>query len=159
MRLALLCFDAESAVELAVTATPAAARDNTRKRATRLNTDWLPSETRQHPPKTFFELNLRRPAENLFCTGYVRLSDLRVVHRQRFVDDFASRPCYPDHGLCKLHDGELTGVAQVDRLVLCALREQIQTADHVVDVTEAAGLRPVAEDRQRLVLERLPHER
>src|ERR687895_2123128 len=150
MRLALLCFDAESAVELAVTATPAAARDNTRKRATRLNTDWLPSETRQHPPETFFELDLRRPAENLFCTGYVRLSNLRVVHRQRLVDDFASRPCYPDHGVRKLHDRELAGVAEVDWMVLRAFRQQIQAADQVVDVAKAAGLHPFPEDRQRL---------
>src|SRR5918992_1209200 len=148
MRLAFTCFDAESAVELAETATPAAARDNTRKRATRLNTDWLPSETRQHPPKTFFELNLRRPAENLFCTGYVRLSDLRVVHRQCLVDDFAFRPCYPDDGFRKLQDREFPWVAEIDRLVRVTFCQQIQAADHVVDVTEAAGLRPLAEDRE-----------
>jgi hypothetical protein len=89
MALAVVRFDAESAVELAETATPAAASDNTRKRATRLNTEWLPSEARQHPPKPLFELDLRCPAEYLFCTSYVGLTYLRVVHGQRLVDDLA----------------------------------------------------------------------
>src|SRR5918999_1882045 len=121
MRLALLCFDAESAVELAVTATAAAARDNTRKRATRLNTDWLPSEARQHSPEPLLELDLRCPAEYLFCTSYVRLTYLWIVHWQRLVDDLAFRLCYPNYGFRKLQDRELVRVAEVHGLMLCTL--------------------------------------
>ena len=42
--------------------------------------------------------------------------------------------------------------------MLVARREQVEAADEVVDVAEAARLRPVAVDGQRLVRERLAHE-
>ena len=43
--------------------------------------------------------------------------------------------------------------------MLATLLEQDQAADQVVDVTEAPGLRAVAEDGDRLLLHRLTHER
>ena len=44
----------------------------------------------------------------------------------------------------------LVGVADVHRLVHVGLGEQDQAADQVVDEAEAAGLRAVAEHRERL---------
>src|SRR4029453_8270228 len=87
---------AESAVELVATATPAAARSNTRVRATRLNTHWLPSEAGHHPAQALLELDLGLPAQNLPCTRDVRLARLRIVHGQGLVDDLASRSRHAD---------------------------------------------------------------
>ena len=67
-------------------------------------------------------------------------------------------PVEADHGLGQLEDRELTRVADVHRQVLARLGEQDQTADQVVDVTEAPCLRPVAVDRDRLLGERLTEE-
>src|SRR5919109_2264434 len=152
-------FDADSAFELADTATAAAARTKTRKRATRLNTHWLPSEARQQPPEPLLKFDLWFPAKNLLGPGDVGLSCLWIVHGQRLVDDLASRPCYPEHGFRKLENRELVRVSQVHREVLLAHREQVHASDEVVDVAEAARLRAVAEDRERLVLERLADKR
>src|SRR5215210_8537705 len=143
-------FRAESALELAETATPAAASITTRNRATRLNTHRLPSEARQHPPEPLFEFDLGFPTKDLLGPGDVGLSNLWIVDGQRLVDDLASRLRYPDHRLRKLEDRELVGVPEVDRQVLLALGEEIHPFDEVVDVAEAARLRAVAEARQRL---------
>jgi hypothetical protein len=87
------------------------------------------------------------------------LADLRIVHGQRLEDDLALRPGHLQHRLGELENRELARVAEVDRVVLFARRKRIEAADHVVDVAEAPRLGAVAEDRQRLVLERLAHER
>ena len=63
-----------------------------------------------------------------------------------------------DHLLGELEQRELVRVADVHRQVLAALREQDQPADEVVDVAEAPRLRAVAEDRDRLLLQRLADE-
>ena len=63
-----------------------------------------------------------------------------------------------DHGLGQLQQRVLVRVADVDRQVLVGLGQRDQAADQVVDVTEGAGLAAVAEDGQRLVLERLAQE-
>ena len=77
---------------------------------------------------------------------------------QRLEDDRAAAEDL-DHLLGELEQRELLRVADVDGQVLAALRERDQAADEVVDVAEAPRLRAVAEDGQRLLLERLAHER
>ena len=63
------------------------------------------------------------------------------------------------HGLRELEHRHLViGVADVDRQVLVARREQVEPADQVVDVAERPRLRAVAEDGERLALERLVEE-
>src|SRR5215210_2223026 len=130
----------------------------TRAMLTFLNFKWLPPEARQHPPQPLLELDFRLPAQHLPGSGDVGLANLRIVDRQRLVDDLALGRRDADDGLRELLDRELVGVAEVHRQVLAALGEQVETADQVVDVTKAARLRAVAEDGDRLVLERLPHE-
>ena len=51
------------------------------------------------------------------------------------------------------------GVADVDRLVEVAVEQAVDPVDQVGDVAEAAGLVPLAEDRERLAAEDLAHER
>src|SRR5581483_5037797 len=123
----------------------AAARVAARTR-TGLHTDRLSTVRGKHPPQTLLELDLRLPAEDLLRAGDVRLAHLRVVHRQRLEDDLARRPRHLQHGLRKLEDRELARVAEVDRQVLAALREQHEPAYEVVDVAEAARLRAAAVD-------------
>src|SRR5215216_5624219 len=57
-----------------------------------LDTDWFPSERREHARKTLLEVDLRLPAEHLTGPGDVRLPHLGVVHRQGLEHDLAARP-------------------------------------------------------------------
>ena len=104
------------------------------------------------------ERDLRLPAEQLAGARDVGLALLRVVGRQRLVDDLAAAAPDLDHLLGQLEQGELLRVADVHRHVLAALGQQDQPADQVVDVTEAPRLRSVAEDGERLLLHRLADE-
>src|ERR1044072_1915054 len=88
------------------TARPAATRTIAAKTPTRLSNDWLPSEAREHTAQPFLELNLGLPAEQLSCAGDVRLTDLRIVHRQRLVDELALRRGGPDNCFGDLVAGE-----------------------------------------------------
>ena len=84
-------------------------------------------------------------------------ADLRVVDRQRLEDDLARRARSRGCTVCaELEHRQLViGVAEVDRQVLAARREQVEAADQVVDVAERPRLRAVAEDGERLAVERL----
>src|SRR5215218_161224 len=144
---------AEGAARPATALTIAAAKTN------RLNTYGLPSEGRHQAPQAFLEIDLGGPAEDLFRTRDVWLADLRIVHGQGLEDDFALRPDHFQDRFRELENRKLARVAEVDRVVLVARRQGVEAADHVLDVAEAPGLRTVPEDRQRLVLERLAHER
>src|SRR6185503_13039360 len=53
------------------------------------------------------EFNSRLPTKDFFRAGNVRLADLWVVHRQRFVFDCRFRPRDSDDFLCKLFNGHL----------------------------------------------------
>src|SRR5919204_6988015 len=119
-----------------------------------LDTDGFPPYGRQHPPEPFLELDLRLPPEQLLGAGDVGLADLRIVDGQCFEHDFAVGRGHSDDCLRELENGELARVAEVHGQVLAALGEQVQPTDHVDDVAEAARLRSVAEDGDRLVLER-----
>src|SRR5438093_12989309 len=123
----------------------------------RLDPKWLPSEGWQHAPQTLFQLDLRLPAEQLPGPGDVRLANLRIVDWQCFEHDLALRRCDQENRLREVENRKLLRVAQVDREMLLALGQEVQATDQVVDVAEAAGLRAVAEDRERPVLERLAH--
>ena len=64
-----------------------------------------------------------------------------------------------DHLLGQFQQRELLRVADVDGEMLVGFGEPRGCLDQVVDVAERAGLAAVAEDRDRLAGERLPHER
>src|SRR3954463_9009605 len=119
-----------------------------------LDPKWLLSEARQHAPQPLLELELRLPAQHLPGSGDVGLANLRVVDRQRLVDDLALRRRDVDNCFREVENRKLVRVAEVDREVLVALGEQLEAADQVVDVTEAPRLLALAEDRDRRVLER-----
>src|SRR5437868_6156941 len=142
--------------DLAVAAEHNAA--NAAMRAIPLRTDGFGLGRGQHPPQALLELNLGFPAEQLPRPRDVRLPDLRVVDRQRLEDDLALRAGQLQHGAGELEQGELAWVAEVDREMLAAAGEQVEAADQIVDVAEAAGLGAVAEDCQRLARGRLPNE-
>src|SRR5512132_3826600 len=105
-----------------------------------LNANWLPPEARQHAPQPLLELHFRLPAQHLPGSGDVWPANLRIVHRECFVDDLALRRRNPDNCLCELENRKLLGVAQVHGQVLLALGEQVKPADQVVDVTKASCL-------------------
>src|SRR4051794_5526775 len=86
-----------------------------------LDPKWLPSKARQHAPEPFFELDFRLPAQHLPGSGDVWLANLRIVDRQRLVDDFALRRRDSDNCLRKLENRKLMRVAEVDGQVLVAL--------------------------------------
>src|SRR4030095_2334777 len=132
-------------------------RSNTRIGATRLNTHWLPSEGGLHPAQSLLELDLGLPAQNLPCPRDVRLARLRIVHGQRLIDDLASRSRDADDGFRELQDRKLVRVPEIGWQVLLAHRQEIHPVDQVVHVAEAARLWALAEDGQRLVIERLAH--
>src|SRR5205807_683049 len=84
----------------------------------------------------------------------IGLAHLRIVDRQRLEDDLALRAGDAHDGLGELEERELLRVADVHGQMLAALGEQDETANEIVDVTEAARLRSVAEDGERLVRRR-----
>ena len=105
-----------------------------------------------------FERYLRLPAQQLLGPGDVGLADLGVVDGERLKDDLRARAGHLDHLLRQLQQRHLVRVADVDRQVRVGLHQRDQPLDQVVDVTEAARLAAVAEDRHRLVLQRLAQE-
>src|ERR671936_1966162 len=139
-------------------ATTSATASAATARLPRLYTDGLPAEGREHPSEPLLQLDFRLPTENLFRPRDVRLADLGIVDRERLVHDLARRAGHAEHGVGQLVQRELARVPDVDRQVLAALGEQHEAADQVVDVAEAPRLRALAEDGERLSLERLPHE-
>src|SRR5215211_543297 len=126
---------------------------------TALDRNGLPSHGAEHAAEAVLELHLGLPGEQLLRTRDVGLSHLGIVDGQRREHDLARRPGDANHYLRQLEQRVLLRVAEVDRVVLAALRKQVEAADEVVDVAEAPRLRAVAEHRQRRALERLPDER
>src|SRR6266516_6368302 len=124
----------------------------------RLGTNGFPPEARQHAPEPLLALDFRLPAEQLPGPGDVGLTDLRVIDGKSFEHDFAFRRDELHKCLRELQNRKLLRVAEVHRQMLAALGEQMEPADQVVHVAEAAGLRAVAEDGDRLVLDRLTKE-
>ncbi len=59
----------------------------------------------------------------------------------------------------ELADGHLRRVAQIHRVPLVGEHEPVKAVHHVADVAEAPRLRPIAEDRDGLALQRLIHKR
>src|SRR6266540_3884154 len=124
----------------------------------RLNTKWFPPEARQQAPQPLLELDFRFPAQELPGFGDVGLANLWIVDWKCFEHDFALRRGKSDNCLREFQDRKLLRVAEVHRQMLAAVGKQLEPANEVVHVTEAARLRAVAEDRDRLVLERLTRE-
>src|SRR3954467_4311369 len=111
------------------------------------------------PLQALAQLDLGPPVEQLARETDVGLTDLRVIRRQRLVDDLRARLGDLDDRLGELEQRELVGVADVDRLMRAGLGEQDHPADQIVDVTERPRLRAVAEHRDRPVLQRLAQKR
>src|SRR4051794_15704858 len=117
------------------------------------------AERAQPAPETLFEVDLRRPTQNLTGTRDVRAADLRIVDGKRLEDDVARRPADANHRLGQLeHRHLVVGVADVHGQVLVARHQGVEAPDQVVDVTERAGLGAVAVDGQRLAGDRLVQE-
>src|SRR6185312_13209994 len=64
-----------------------------------LRTRRVSLERRQSAAQPLVQLDLRLPAEDLARTRDVRLAHLRVVDRQRLVEDLARRPGRRQNGL------------------------------------------------------------
>ena len=109
----------------------------------------------------------RSPSARVTVGSQPRRFLARVMSGRRCVGSFSGSDSYTirllgagrlDHLRGELEERELLGIAEVDGVVLTGQREPPDPGDEVVDVTERAGLRPVAEHRQRLAEERLPEE-
>src|SRR5215211_5945208 len=87
----------------------------------------------QRPAQALAELDRRLPAEDLAREGDVGPAHLRVVRRQRLVDDLRPRPGDVDHRVRQLEQRELVGVADVDRIVEAGLRQPDDPVDQVGD--------------------------
>src|SRR5204863_5145333 len=98
---------------------------------------------RERSALTVLERDRGLPAEHGACTRDVRLAHLRVVDGERLEDDLALRSGRLDHPLGELEERVLRRVADVHRQVLSALDEEVEAADQVVDIAEAARLRAV----------------
>ena len=100
------------------------------------------------------------PAELLPGQADVRPPLGRVVGRQRLEDDLRTRTRQPDHLFGQLADGELAGIAEVDRpdKTVGIVHHPEQPLDHVVHKAEGAGLAAVTEDRDVPSGERLHDE-
>src|SRR5215211_6300130 len=125
---------------------------------TALDRNGFPSHGAEHAAKAVLELDLGLPTEQLAGARDVGLAHLRIVDWERLEHDVTGRPGDPYDDLCELDERVLGRVADVNRVVLAALREQVQAPDQIVDVAEAPGLRAVAEDGHGHVVERLAHE-
>src|SRR5215472_14723235 len=142
------------------TATTTAAERTAQTPRNALNSGCLRLERRDPPAQTLLEIDLGLPTENLARTRDVRSPDLRIVDRPRLERDLAGRPGHADHRLRELEHRHLAlGIPDVHGQVLTGLRERDETADGVVHVTEAAGLRAVAKHGQRLSRKRLIYKR
>src|SRR6187200_3193053 len=126
--------------------------------AAALRTRRVSLERPQSAAQPLVQLDLRLPAEDLARARDVRLAHLRVVDRQRLVEDLARRAGRREDRLRELEDRVLARVADVHRQVLAGLGEQGEAANQVVDVTEAARLGAVPVDGERLLGERLAQE-
>src|SRR6476469_1900587 len=98
------------------------------------------------------------PAEHRARTRYVRLADLRVVLRQRSLDE--RRGCLRQlaHHLGELSDSVLIGIADVRWIGIAVHEQTINALDLIGNVAEASRLRAVAVNRDRLVAKGLHDE-
>src|SRR5690349_13819214 len=102
-----------------------------------LGGDGLVAKRAEQAGEPFLERDLGRPAEQLLGARDVRLALHGVVDPQGLEDDLARRAGDPLDDLRQLEQRPLVGVAEVDRQVLAALREEDDSPDQVVDVAEA----------------------
>ena len=99
--------------------------------------------------------HLRLPAEQLAGLGDVGLPRLRVVLRQRLEDDRARAA---DRGPDLSANSRMViscGLPMLTGSWKSRHQQAVDALDQVGDVAEAAGLRAVAEDGQRLAAQRL----
>src|SRR3712207_595633 len=115
-----------------------------------LRTEKLPSHRCNHPVEALVEPDLGFPAEHLARARDVGLANLGVVDRQCLEHDRTLRRSDFQNLLRQLEQRPLLRVPEVDGKVFSALGEQVEAANQVVDVAEAASLRTVPEDGQRL---------
>src|SRR5439155_23504808 len=102
----------------------AATAVRTRTRRAKSDPYRLSTQRHEQPPEPVRKRDLRLPAEQLARPRDVRLPNLRIVDRQRLEHDVALRSREPAHRLGELEQRHLVRIAEVDREVLAALREQ-----------------------------------
>ena len=99
------------------------------------------------------------PAELFFGQGDVRAAADGVVLGEGGVDDPGAAPRELEDLFGQLEDGELAGIAQVDRAdEPVGVHQPDERLDEVRDVAEGARLAAVPVDRQGLALEGLDDE-
>src|ERR1043165_7069659 len=110
--------------------------------------------------ETFVELDRRLPAKARPRQGDVRLPLLRIVGRQRLETKTTPAAGLRDDFFRQLANGEFVGISEVHRPGKSglAVHEADQPHDEIIYVAEGARLVTVAEDRDRLTLERLDDE-
>src|SRR5882762_5497024 len=107
----------------------------------------LAAEVRDRRNEPCLERHFRLPAQQRSRPRDVRAPLLGIVLGKGpdRTDSAALAHDLPD-GLCKLDQGHLPRVPQVDGESIALVLQGHQSGDKVVDVAEAAGLGPVAED-------------
>src|SRR6266446_567582 len=104
----------------------------------------------QGPAEAVLASDLWLPAQQRAGTSDVGPPHARVVLRQRLVDDRALAAGQLQNFLGKIENAQFVRIAEVDRLVEVGKEQAIDALDEVADEAEAARLRAVAVDRQRL---------
>src|SRR6185369_9021050 len=99
-----------------------------------------------------------RPFQVFARFGDVGLALFRVVLRQRLEDNSAARAGGSDDFLGELQHGQLRRIADVHRQVVIAHHQTMDALDEVGHITKASGLRALAKNRDRLVLQSLADE-
>src|SRR5207245_4289786 len=116
------------------------------------------TEVFQGPAEAVLERHLRLPCEQLAGARDVWAALLGIVDRQRPELNRARGTRQPNDDLCQLQHRHLFGIAEIYRLVVPLLDRGENAADQVGHVAEAARLRAVAVNRERLAPDGLRHE-
>src|SRR6185369_13129140 len=109
--------------------------------------------------QTVTQWNRRVPRERALCPRDVGLALSWIVSRQRQIRKPRFRIARLYHFFRKLHDRELTRIAEIHRLVqIIDVHQANQSLNQIFDVTERARLLSLAVKRQRLTSQRLHNE-
>ena len=110
--------------------------------------------------ETLAQLRLGFPVEFFAGQRNVRLALARIVLRQQLLNQFGLRACQVDDGVGEFANGELVGIAKVDRpreFGPCIHHPQ-KAFDEVIDIAERARLLAIAVDSDGFALQRLDDE-
>ena len=102
----------------------------------------------------------RFPSVTLFCCCDFRASLFRIIFRKRFKPDFSVTFCQLNDRIGQLKDGELSGIAHVQRPAKVGLifHEGGHQIDEVVYIAERSCLGAITVNRDWFVLQGLHDE-